>query len=983
MDLHVTIFVRRHQNQTYTVTVPSLPGISAFGPTLEECKSEVALALIQRLEEIDPARVNELAATPGTWLQMIAVELHPKRADGRRRRNSFLLHINLLLTPVDDQLMVQAVRLKVPPYEYPLTFYVRQVDDLNEVAQAEIAEYFADAPLEAMQGFQGSRYEVIETIHVTFKPKSPILSEQEQQDHQDRDFWALRASGVNLTAQAKEKQLGRAYRRDQTVEEVLQILSGETRPSLILLGDSGVGKTAIVHEVARRIQRKECPDVLLDRELWSVTGASLMAGMSFIGQWQEKLTNLVHEVRKKRHILFVEDVAGLADAGRWSKSDENMASFLKPYVQTGDVVIIGESTPQRLRYTDRLTPGFLSQFRTVPVEQPSVSDTLGILATVVHRLESAENVRIQPAALEAAVELTGRYLPYRALPGKAISLVEQTVGDSVSQRLPADKDKRVSLDRRHVVASFARQSGLPEFILSDKTPLEIDAVRRYLSERVIGQQAAVDAMTDLVAVIKAGLNDPNKPLGTFLFIGPTGVGKTELAKTLASYLFGDEKRLLRFDMSEYMDPAAVRRLIGMPGSDSEGELTSRVRAQPFCVVLLDEFEKADPLIYDLFLQVMGEGRLTDATGQTTSFQNAVILLTSNLGSGAREQRSLGLAVSNQSTNANDDPSYWRSKIEQFFRPEFVNRIDQVVVFKSLGTEVMHQIARRELGHVLMREGLVRRNVLAEVDDGIIDLLVEKGFDAAYGARPLKRAIERLVVVPMARFLASRPDGGGDLLRLRRSGDQVTISAVTFSGNERAATVELASTLRSGDGKKRRLDDKDLVEAFATLRLKLQMWRERPDVVTLEDERSQALVAMNKPTFWDDSYKAQQTMNKFYRQDRIMKRLRQLTERAEYLEELAGLVRRERELQLPPRSGRGLCQVGTGRRFPGGRAADLQHPVPRPCLHSFEDTGAAPGGRQQCRNPETAGADVRPLGNAQGLRNQHCNARAATNHETSE
>ncbi|MEZ4769320.1 MAG: AAA family ATPase [Caldilineales bacterium] len=892
MEIAITIFVRRHQNQTYTVTVPSAPGITAFGPTLEECKGEITLALMQRLADMDPAHVNDLAATPGTQLFKTQVELFPRYPDGRRRRNSFHLLVSLILIPADGQFMVQAPLLTMQPYNQPLVFFSRPEDDLEELAKAEISEYFGGAPLEVLQNFQGMRYENIETLTVEFTPKSPIQSDKDRKEMEEADFWALRSSGVNLTAQAKEKQLGRAYRREPVVEEVLRILAGDSRPSLILLGDSGVGKTAIVHEVARRIQRKECPETLHDRELWSVTGSSLLAGMQFIGQWQEKLTNLVHEVRKKRHILFVEDIAGLADAGRWSKSDENMASFLKPYIQTGDVVIIGESTPHRLRYTDRLTPGFVSQFRTVPVEATSTSDTLAVLATVVHRLEKESNVRLQPSALEAAVELTTRYLPYRALPGKAISLVEQAVGDVDGQR--GVNDKRLTIDRRHVVASFTRQTGLPEFLLSDAAPLDITAVRSYFAERVIGQDAAVDAMTDLVAVIKAGLNDPHKPLGSFLFIGPTGVGKTEMAKTLASYLFGDEKRLLRFDMSEYMDPAGVRRLIGMPGSDSEGELTGRVRAQPFCVLLLDEFEKADPQIYDLFLQVMGEGRLTDATGQTTSFQNAVVLLTSNLGSGAREQRGLGLAASNRAAGASDDPSYWRSKIEQYFRPEFINRIDQVVVFQPLSPEVMRQIARRELGHVLMREGLVRRNVLAEVDDNVIDLLVEQGFDAAYGARPLKRAIERLVVVPLARFLAGRPDGGGDLLRLRRAGDQVTLSAIQLSNADRTATVELGASPLEADGKRRRLTDRELVEGFASLRLKLQVWSERPDVLRYEDERSQALAAMNKPSFWDNTYGAQETVEKFYRLDRVLKRLRQLTERAEYLEELAGLVRRERD-----------------------------------------------------------------------------------------
>ena len=329
------------------------------------------------------------------------------------------------------------------------------------------------------------------------------------------------------------------------------------------------------------------------------------------------------------------------DAGRWSKSDENMADFLKPYIQTGDVVVIGESTPERLRYTERLTPSFLAQFRTQKVDPTSDADTLSILTAVSRRLEREQEVRIDPSALDAAAELTTRFLPGRSQPGKAVTLLEQTTSAIAHQQHPTAGSRR-PVARKDVVTTFTRQTGLPEFIVSDEAPLDLAAVRRHFVERVIGQEGAAESMVDLIATVKAGMNDPEKPLGTFLFIGPTGVGKTQLAKTLANYLFGDDQRVLRFDMSEYGDPAGVRRLIGMPGLGNEGELTAKVRSQPFCVLLLDEFEKADPQIYDIFLQVMGEGRLTDATGQTTSFQNAIIIMTSNLGARAREQRGIGL-----------------------------------------------------------------------------------------------------------------------------------------------------------------------------------------------------------------------------------------------------------------------------------------------------------------------------------------------------
>ncbi|MCG8351965.1 MAG: AAA family ATPase [Chloroflexales bacterium] len=334
-----------------------------------------------------------------------------------------------------------------------------------------------------------------------------------------------------------------------------------------------------------------------------------------------------------------------------------MADFLKPHLQIDDVVIIGKSSRERLRRAEQLTPGFVAQFRTLDIAPISEADTLGILIAVACELERGEEIRIEPSALEAAVELTDGFQPYRSQPGKSIVLVEQATSEINRQRgANSSSGAHSALTRRETINTFTRQTGLPEFIVADTTPLDLDAVCDHFADRIIGQNAAVDAMIDLIAIVKAGLNDQEKPLDAFMFIGPTGVGKTQLAKTLAQYLFGDEKRVVRFDVSEYNDPAGMRRLIGMPGSGSEGELTSRVRSQPFCVLLLDEFEKADAQIYDVFLQVIGEDRLTDASGQATSFQNAIIIMTSNLGASAREQRTIGLATDSEDRRLRTDAS---------------------------------------------------------------------------------------------------------------------------------------------------------------------------------------------------------------------------------------------------------------------------------------------------------------------------------------
>jgi ATP-dependent Clp protease ATP-binding subunit ClpA/predicted RNase H-like HicB family nuclease len=896
MKLTVRLFVQRHENRTYTVGVPLFPTISAYGPTLEECKLEVAEALAARLSEIDPDELHRYAPRPNQRMEKVSVELRPTDRHGKRRRDMLRLNLSLLLTPEEDgQFLVSVPKLRYPP----LSFYVAAEGELGEIAQLELSQYFHGEALETIAQYQGARYETLDELEVEFRPKRAV----DKQDEEDAEsFWALKASGVNLTAQAAEGQLRRAYRRDAQVEQVLAVIASDRRPNVVLAGPSGAGKTAIAYEVARRIRRKECPERLHDRQVWAITGDGLIAGCSYIGQWQEKLADIVREVRKRRHILFVEDVAALAEVGRWSKGDENVADFLKPYLISGDIVLIAESTSVRLRRLEQLTPGFAAQLRVIDVPSAGEADTLSILGALARELERAEQITIDPSALEAAVELTGRFLPYRAQPGKSIALIEQAAGDA-GRAAVTGATTRPALTRREVVSGFTRQSGLPEFIISDSLPLDLDAVRAHFADRIIGQPAAVDAVVDLIALVKAGLSDPEKPLGVYLFIGPTGVGKTQLAKTLAGYLFGDEARVLRFDMSEYSDPAAIRRLIGLPGAgrEGEGELTRRVRAQPFCVVLLDEFEKADAQIYDVFLQVLGEGRLTDAAGQTTSFQNAIIIMTSNLGAGAREQRGIGLspARTDGHEQRSDDagpPSYWQKKVEEYFRPEFVNRIDRIVSFAPLDAQAMRTIASREIGEVLLREGFVRRNVLVDIDPNVVDLLLQQGFTATYGARPLKRAIERLVVLPLARYLAVRGRVGADLLRLRREGDEIVLSAAASGGSQLVggAPGAEAGTLDTPQLRRARVDDRSLAQGFAEMRRKLQDWDEHDAVVAMRDERATSLAEMNKPTFWDDGDRARATLARFYFLDRLLKRLQQLLDRVAYLEELATLVHRQRD-----------------------------------------------------------------------------------------
>ncbi|HZW73088.1 MAG TPA: AAA family ATPase, partial [Caldimonas sp.] len=351
-----------------------------------------------------------------------------------------------------------------------------------------------------------------------------------------------------------------------------------------------------------------------------------------------------------------------------------------------------------------------------------------IVAEAAARLAESRSVEIEPEAIDAAVTLTGRFEPYRSFPGKAIRLLEGAVDGR--------KSDVQRFDRAQLTAAFASRSGMPLTLLSDSMPLRIADVRTHFETRILGQPEATAALVDVVSVLKAGLNDPQKALGSFFFVGPTGVGKTESAKALAEFLFGSRERLVRFDMGEYTSIDAVQRLIGTAWGTAEGELTRRVREQPFCVVLLDEIEKAHWSVFDALLAAIGEGRMTDAAGRTADFRNAIVIMTSNLGASRVRSSPLGFGV--DGADASDHERYI-AEAERFFRPEFFNRIDRVVVFHALSQQTVRQIARRELNRLLVREGIVRRRLLVELDDSVIAIVAESGFHPRYGARPLQRA----------------------------------------------------------------------------------------------------------------------------------------------------------------------------------------------------------------------------------------------------
>ena len=488
---------------------------------------------------------------------------------------------------------------------------------------------------------------------------------------------------------------------------------------MLLVGPPDVGKTALVHELARRIAAGEAPQALHERKVWRVSANELIAGAMYTGQWQERARRLVDDARSTQAVIVMGDPVGIVDAGRWARSDNNVSRHLRPYVESGEITIVCEATPEQFAAALKSEPSFVGAFHRIDVPEPARDDVRAIAAAAAARLGDAASLSIEPEAIDAAVELTGRFEPYRSFPGKAIRLLE----DAVRER--ADGVER--LDREAMTAAFARRSGLPLVLLSDAVPLRLADVREHFESRVIGQPEATSTLVDLIAMLKAGLNDPKKPLGSFFFVGPTGVGKTESAKALAEFLFGSDERLVRFDMGEYSSDDAVRRLIGSAWGTDEGELARRVREQPFCVVLLDEIEKAHWSVFDALLAAIGEGRLTDAAGRVADFRNAIVIMTSNLG--ARTIRSSPLGFGAGAADNGADRRYVE-EAEKFFRPEFFNRIDRVVVFHPLSAATVRRIARRELERLLTREGIIRRQLLVELDDAVVDTVAASGFHAA-------------------------------------------------------------------------------------------------------------------------------------------------------------------------------------------------------------------------------------------------------------
>ncbi len=578
-----------------------------------------------------------------------------------------------------------------------------------------------------------------------------------ERDSEDR-YQILKKYSMNLTEMAKRGELDPVIGREQEVRRMEQILSRRRKNNPVLIGEPGVGKTAVVEGLAQRISKNEVPDSLKGKEIVALDVAAMVAGSKFRGEFEDRLKAVIKEIEAAagKIIVFIDELHVIVGAGG-AEGAIDASNMLKEPLSRGKFQLIGATTLNEYREHVEKDSALERRFQQVYISEPSVSDTVEILRGLREKLEEHHKVKITDDAIEAAAKLSERYISGRFLPDKAIDLLDE----AASCIRVAGSSEEVT--EQQIAGIVSQWTGIPAERMMTEERTRLSKMEDILHERVIDQEEGVKAISEAVRHSRAGLSDPRKPIGTFLFLGPTGVGKTELAKALAAFLFGSDNALLRIDMSEYMERHATARLIGSPpgyvGYEEGGQLTESVRRRPYQVVLFDEIEKAHPQVMNLLLQLLDEGRLTDGHGRTVDFRHTIIIMTSNIGNEYFTED-----YSEQEVRVKID-----NELKQILRPEFLNRIDETIIFHQLSEAVIARIVDLKIEHLNKR--LAEQSISLTLTDEAKKVLVKKGYDPHYGARPLERELKRLVENPLAMKIVS-----GEV----NEGDHVTVDAAAMS-----------------------------------------------------------------------------------------------------------------------------------------------------------------------------------------------------------
>ena len=634
--------------------------------------------------------------------------------------------------------------------------------------------------------------------------------------------------GRDLTAEAREGKLDPVIGRADEIDQTIEILSRRTKNNPALLGEPGVGKTAIVEGIAQRIVNDEVPETLSDNRVVSLDLAGMIAGTKYRGEFEERLKTVIDEVSAAEGlILFIDEMHTVIGAGA-AEGAMDASNMLKPYLARGELHVIGATTLDEYRGNIERDPALERRFQPVFVREPTVDETIEILHGLKDRYEAFHRVRISDEAIVAAAELSDRYIRDRFLPDKAIDLVDQAgarvrlrlktkdddtrsleedlrrlarerdqataaedydrageIRDQLESRRGELDDKRKSRSRapevtpEDIAEIVSRATGIPVSQLTTEERERLMRLEQELHDRIVGQEEAVTAVAEAVRRARAGLADPNRPDGSFLFLGPTGVGKTELARALAEALFGDESLMVRFDMSEFQERHTVSRLVGAPpgyvGYEEAGQLSEAVRRRPYAVLLFDEIEKAHGDVFNILLQILDDGRLTDAQGRTVDFKNTIVIMTSNLGADRIQEYARTGGDFEQLKDELMDV------LRMSFRPEFINRIDEIIVFRALSSEQLADITRLLLDRLVRRMRAQRIDV--EFTEEAVRLLAEEGFDPEFGARPLRRTIQRRVENELSRLVLSGGVQPGDKIVVSVAGDDLHLDVETGGAAE--------------------------------------------------------------------------------------------------------------------------------------------------------------------------------------------------------
>lgn len=645
----------------------------------------------------------------------------------------------------------------------------------------------------------------------------------------------LRKYGRDLTEMARESKVDPVIGREDEINRVIQVLSRRTKNNPVLIGEPGVGKTAIAEGLAQKIVQGEVPEVLKDKKLVTLDLASMVAGAKYRGEFEERLKDVMEEVQKSKDvILFIDEIHTMVGAGA-SEGSIDASNILKPALARGELQTIGATTIDEYRKYIEKDAALERRFQPVKVSEPSPEDSVKILEGLRDRYEAHHGVKIPEEAIKAAVELSTRYITDRFLPDKAIDLIDEAASkvrlraatqpssinglEAKIEKLSKEKEEAINVQNFEKAAEIRDQeketkeelrkakddwsqkkelgskaltyddvadvvsmwTGIPVAKLSAEETDKLLNLEENIHKKVIGQDEAVKALSNAVRRARVGLKDPNKPIGTFIFVGPTGVGKTYLAKALAESLFGDENAMIRIDMSEFMEKHSVSKLIGSPpgyvGYEEGGQLTEAVRRRPYSVVLFDEIEKAHPDVFNILLQLLDDGRLSDSKGRTVDFKNTVIILTSNVGSSNIKKNALGFSTSSSEKEDKQEKEKARetinAELKRTFKPEFLNRIDDIVMFNALTKEEILQVVQLMIKDLEKRLKNIEINIA--VSDKAKEYISSKGYDKEYGARPLERTIKSLIENKLSEEILKGDISSGDDVLIDYDGEQITFN----------------------------------------------------------------------------------------------------------------------------------------------------------------------------------------------------------------